>query len=74
MLVEVASNIGKAGESFLAPIADANKDANSEIMRSTLILARGTGKATVMAMIAMWHAIGADRHHMAKSSRGDFRW
>jgi hypothetical protein len=56
-LTEVAPNAGKAGNSFLEHLANANHDANPELMRLALKLATGAGKTTVMAMLIAWQTI-----------------
>ena len=65
-LTEVAPQIGKAGEGFLEHLANANNDANPELMRLALKLATGAGKTTVMAMLIAWQAINAARHPQSK--------
>ncbi len=60
-LTEVAPQIGKAGEGFLEHLANANNDANPELMRLALKLATGAGKTTVMAMLIAWQTINAVR-------------
>ena len=60
-LTEVAPKLGKAGKTFLEHIANANRDANPELMRLALKLATGAGKTTVMAMIISWQTINAVR-------------
>ncbi len=59
-LTEVASNF-KDGKKFIAHLANANNDANPELMRLALKLATGAGKTTVMAMIIAWQTINAVR-------------
>ncbi|MFO0208221.1 MAG: hypothetical protein ACK54L_19120, partial [Betaproteobacteria bacterium] len=61
-LTEVAPQIGKAGETFLQHLANANNDANPELTRLALKLATGAGKTTVMAMLIAWQTINAVRH------------
>ncbi len=61
-LTEVAPKAGKSGKFFLDHMADANKDANPELLRLALKLATGAGKTTVMAMIIAWQTINAVRH------------
>ena len=56
-LTEVAPNFGVRGQKFLAHLANANKDANPELMRLALKLATGAGKTTVMAMLIAWQTI-----------------
>jgi type III restriction enzyme len=60
-LTEVAPQAGKAGKGFLAHLANANHDANPELMRLALKLATGAGKTTVMAMIVAWQTVNAVR-------------
>ena len=60
-LTEVAPNIGKSGKGFLDHLANANHDANPELMRLALKMATGAGKTTVMAMIIAWQTINAVR-------------
>jgi len=65
-LTEVAPQIGKTGEGFLQHLANANNDANPELMRLALKLATGAGKTTVMAMLIAWQTINAVRHPQSK--------
>jgi len=65
-LTEVAPTIGKAGKGFLDHLADANHDANPELMRLALKMATGAGKTTVMAMIIAWQTINAVRRPGSK--------
>jgi type III restriction enzyme len=65
-LTEVAPNIGKAGKGFLDHLANANHDANPELMRLALKMATGAGKTTVMAMIIAWQTINAVRRPGSK--------
>jgi len=60
-LTEVAPKVGKAGKIFLDRLANANNDANPELMRLALKLATGSGKTTVMAMLIAWQTINAVR-------------
>jgi len=60
-LTEVAPKAGKAGKRFLDHIANANRDANPELLRIALKLATGAGKTTVMAMIIAWQTINSVR-------------
>jgi type III restriction enzyme len=61
-LSEVApQHAGKAGKGFLEHLANANNEANPELMRLALKLATGAGKTTVMAMIVAWQTINAVR-------------
>ena len=65
-LTEVAPQIGKAGKRFLEHLANANNDANPELMRLALKLATGAGKTTVMAMLIAWQTINAVRRPSSK--------
>ena len=69
-LTEVASQ-SKVGNRVLDHLANANRDANPELMRLALKLATGAGKTTVMAMLIAWQTINAVRHPGSKHfSRG----
>jgi type III restriction enzyme len=59
-LTEVAPKAAP-GKGFLEHLANANHDANPELMRLALKLATGAGKTTVMAMIIAWQTIHAER-------------
>ncbi len=65
-LTEVAPKNGKAGKRFIEHIADANNDANPELLRLALKLATGAGKTTVMAMLIAWQTINAVRRPTSK--------
>ena len=65
-LTEVAPSLGKTGEGFLEHLANANHDANPELMRLALKLATGAGKTTVMAMLIAWQTINAVRRPTSK--------
>ena len=65
-LTEVAPQVGKIGGSFLEHLANANNDANPELMRFALKLATGAGKTTVMAMLIAWQTINAVRRLQSK--------
>ena len=69
-LTEVAPNAGNRGKRFLELLANANNDANPELMRLALKLATGAGKTTVMAMIIAWQTINAVRHQTKRFTRG----
>ena len=72
-LTEVAPQMGKAGERFIEHLANANNDANPELMRLALKLATGAGKTTVMAMLIAWQTINAVRRPGSKKfTRGFF--
>ncbi len=60
-LTEVAPKSGKTGKGFLEHLANANNDANPELMRRALKLATGAGKTTVMAMLIAWQTINSVR-------------
>ncbi|HDZ20153.1 hypothetical protein LCGC14_0017090 [marine sediment metagenome] len=65
-LTEVAPKSGKAGKGFLEHLANANGQANPELMRLALKLATGAGKTTVMAMLIAWQTINAVRRPNSK--------
>ncbi len=65
-LTEVAPQIGKSGEKFLEHLANANREANPELMRLALKLATGAGKTTVMAMLIAWQTVNAVRRPNSK--------
>jgi len=65
-LTEVAPQSGKIGKGFLEHLANANREANPELMRLALKLATGAGKTTVMAMIIAWQTINAVRRPTSK--------
>jgi type III restriction enzyme len=64
-LTEVAPNV-KDGKKFIEHLANANNDANPELMRLALKLATGAGKTTVMAMLIAWQTINSVRHPGSK--------
>jgi len=64
-LTEVAPNIAD-GKVFLEHLANANNDANPDLMRLALKLATGAGKTTVMAMLIAWQTINAVRRPNSK--------
>ncbi len=66
-LTEVAPQAGKTGKAIVEHLANANHDANPELMRFALKLATGAGKTTVMAMIIAWQTINAVRRPNSKS-------
>ena len=65
-LIEVAPQVGKVGDSFREHLANANNDANPELMRLALKLATGAGKTTVMAMLIAWQTINAVRRSQSR--------
>jgi type III restriction enzyme len=65
-LAEVAPNTGR-GKAFLEHLANANHDANPELVRLALKLATGAGKTTVMAMLMAWQTINAVRRPNSKT-------
>jgi type III restriction enzyme len=69
-LTEVAPDVGSRGKRFLELLANANNEANPELMRLALKLATGAGKTTVMAMIIAWQTINAVRHQSKRFTRG----
>ncbi len=60
-LTEVAPKAGRTGRGFLDYLANANNEANPELLRLALKLATGAGKTTIMAMIIAWQTINAVR-------------
>ena len=60
-LTEVAPKMGPQGRPVLQRLANANKEANPELLRIALKLATGAGKTTVMAMIIAWQTVNAVR-------------
>jgi type III restriction enzyme len=66
-LTEVAPHAGNAGKSVLEHLANANHDANPELMRLAPKLATGAGKTTVMAILIAWHTINAVRRPNSKN-------
>ncbi len=64
-LTEVAPN-ERAGKRFLDYLANANNDANPELLRLALKLATGAGKTTVMAMLIAWQTVNAVRRSQSK--------
>ena len=64
-LTEVAP-AERLGKRFLEHLANANADANPDLMRLALKLATGAGKTTVMAMIISWQTINAVRRPQSK--------
>lgn len=60
-LTEVAPKMAKTGKRLIEHLANANRDANPELMRLALKLATGAGKTTVMAMLIAWQTINATR-------------
>jgi type III restriction enzyme len=65
-LTEVAPKAGKTGKRFLEHLANANSDANPDLMRLALKLATGAGKTNVMAMLIAWQTINAVRRPTSK--------
>jgi len=65
-LTEVAPKLGNSGKTFLDHLANANNDANPELMRLALKLATGAGKTTVMAMLIVWQTLNAVRQSGSK--------
>jgi len=65
-LTEVAPKMGKTGAAILEHLANANNEANPELMRVALKLATGAGKTTVMAMLIAWQTINAVRQPNSK--------
>ena len=65
-LTEVAPSVGKVGKRLLEHLADANAQANPQLMRLALKLATGAGKTTVMAMLIAWQTINSVRRPNSK--------
>ncbi|MCZ6854902.1 MAG: DEAD/DEAH box helicase family protein, partial [Gammaproteobacteria bacterium] len=65
-LTEVAPRAGKIGKALIEHLANANNDANPELMRLALKLATGAGKTTIMAMLIAWQTINAVRRPGSK--------
>ncbi|WP_420431522.1 BPTD_3080 family restriction endonuclease [Candidatus Poriferisocius sp.] len=65
-LTEVAPRVRNAGKRFLEHLANANNEANPELMRVALKLATGAGKTTVMAMLIAWQTINTVRYPQSK--------
>ena len=65
-LMEVAPQLGKAGEGFLEHLVNASNEANPGLLRLALKLATGAGKTTVMAMLIAWQTVNAVRHPQSK--------
>jgi type III restriction enzyme len=65
-LTEVAPKV-REGKRFLDHIANANREANPELLRVALKLATGAGKTTVMAMLIAWQTINAVRRPNSKN-------
>ena len=65
-LTEVAPRAGNAGKRFLKHLANANREANPELMRMALKLATGAGKTTVMAMLIAWQTVNAVRRPQSR--------
>jgi len=65
-LTEVAPDTGR-GKAFLEHLANANHDANPELMRLALKLATGAGKTTVMVMLIAWQTVNAVRRPGSKT-------
>jgi type III restriction enzyme len=60
-LTEVAPHAGKRAKGMLEHLANANDDANPELLRTALKLATGAGKTTVIAMLIAWQTVNANR-------------
>ena len=65
-LTEVAPHMGRRAKGIIDHLANANNDANPELLRTALKLATGAGKTTVMAMLIAWQTINAVRHPQSK--------
>jgi type III restriction enzyme len=70
-LTEVAPHAGATAKRISDHIANANKEANPELVRIALKLATGAGKTTIMAMLIAWQTINAARRPQSnRFSRG----
>jgi type III restriction enzyme len=65
-LTEVAPQSGKRAKGILEHLANANNDANPDLVRVALKLATGAGKTTVMAMLIAWQTVNAVRRPQSK--------
>jgi type III restriction enzyme len=65
-LTEVAPHMGKRAKGILEHLANANNDANPELLRTALKLATGAGKTTVIAMLIAWQTVNANRRPQSK--------
>ncbi|MGD0272908.1 MAG: DEAD/DEAH box helicase family protein [Gaiellaceae bacterium] len=65
-LTEVAPQAGKRAKGILDHLANANNDANPDLVRVALKLATGAGKTTVMAMLIAWQTVNAVRRPQSK--------
>ena len=69
-LTEVAPKRAKIGKGFTEHLANANAEANPELMRLALKLATGAGKTTVMAMLIAWQTVNAVQRPGSHFTRG----
>jgi type III restriction enzyme len=69
-LTEVAPKRARTGKGFLEHLANANAEANPELMRLALKLATGAGKTTVMAMLIAWQTVNAVQRPGSQFTRG----
>jgi len=67
-LTEVAPKYPKKNKIILDHLAEANEQANPDLMRLALKLATGAGKTMVMAMLIAWQTINAVRRPNTRSS------
>ena len=65
-LTEVAPKFPKKNKVILDHLAEANEQANPDLMRLALKLATGAGKTMVMAMLIAWQTINAVRRPNSK--------
>ncbi len=71
-LTEVAPHADKSGKRFLEHLANANREANPDLMRLALKLATGAGKTTVMAMLIAWQTmLDASRFQVLQDHFGE---
>ncbi|MDP9438730.1 MAG: DEAD/DEAH box helicase family protein, partial [Actinomycetota bacterium] len=65
-LTEVAPQASKTDRAFVEHLANANNEANPDLLRLALKLATGAGKTTVMAMLIAWQTINAVRRPQSR--------
>jgi type III restriction enzyme len=65
-LTEVAPHSSQRAKGILEHLANANNDANPELLRTALKLATGAGKTTVIAMLIAWQTVNANRRPQSK--------
>jgi type III restriction enzyme len=65
-LTEVAPHGDRRARGILEHLANTNRDANPDLLRTALKLATGAGKTTVMAMLIAWQTVNAVRRPQSK--------